>query len=969
MMRIEKYIPLLPLFFCLCCLSPSRGQGFLRKYAAGPHFSCNQLAYENGQLKFNALHSPGVYSMIFARASTNGAGELLAFDLDSLSFVYSLPHAALANGNYAYANDNDQDSVFLYELAPNNSVVRETRFAYPGSARCRVSSVRQSASGALFISGGVELDPQSNAGDYIYVIKTDTAGHVIWNTTFRGAFTPNYFFYLTSLEPCADGGVWVFYKSLGSGPDQSALVRLDANGQLVFQKFLGDSDAGWRLWGELPGGDVLFLLSNPNPQNGIPNWANTMFARFTPAGDTSWMFQPHQVFGDWRTVVEWAFPAADNGAWMYGTEQKTAASTEQFYLARFNADGSLRWKRNYAFFNAITNFPGFYSGTSLPDGGLAMGGIWQDTLTLFRCDSLGRVFANTITGTVAHDLNLNCAVDAGDSGRRGWITRATGDNGFTYYVNSDSTGSYAIGDVQQGRYAIETLVPGYLWEPCTPVVDTLVPDTGANTLNIPFPIQSVADCPLMTIDAGNAVLRPCFPAYYSIRYCNEGTQAADSVVITLLPDPLLQYDSASVAPAFTGDSLWRFVLGPLTEGECGALQVWCTVDCDSAMLGQTVCLEAAIEPDTLCGMFPGWSGATIEAGGACMGDSVRFTLRNSGSAPTTQALDFIIIDDAVVMFQGQIPVHFPPQATVIQSVAANGHTYRLQAEQEHNHPVYAQPSVAVEGCNGNPNYGLVLQFPNEDGNPFTDLVCTELTGSYDPNDKQAFPKGYGQWHWIEPNTPLEYLIRFQNTGTDTAFRVVIRDILSPWLYPASVRPGAASHPYTWMLTGDGELTFTFENILLPDSNTNEPASHGFIQFWVSQRPDNPEGIYILNQAGIYFDFNPVVRTNLVNHYIYSKFLKISAAASPPGAVAFHVFDIRPNPATDVAWLQITPALEGRLQIRLCDAAGRLVLEKSAESRSVEIRRDGLPAGVYWLEIWKNGKKLDARPLVWGPSRR
>ncbi|MCB0556652.1 MAG: hypothetical protein KDD02_24110, partial [Phaeodactylibacter sp.] len=64
------------------------------------------------------------------------------------------------------------------------------------------------------------------------------------------------------------------------------------------------------------------------------------------------------------------------------------------------------------------------------------------------------------------------------------------------------------------------------------------------------------------------------------------------------------------------------------------------------------------------------------------------------------------------------------------------------------------------------------------------------------NDKQGFPRGYGDEHYIYPGTDLEYLVRFQNTGNDTAFLVVIRDTLSEFLDIATVRPGAASHPYT-----------------------------------------------------------------------------------------------------------------------------------------------------------------------------
>ena len=118
---------------------------------------------------------------------------------------------------------------------------------------------------------------------------------------------------------------------------------------------------------------------------------------------------------------------------------------------------------------------------------------------------------------------------------------------------------------------------------------------------------------------------------------------------------------------------------------------------------------------------------------------------------------------------------------------------------------------------------------------------------------------------------MEYLIRFQNTGTDTAFLVVIRDTISPFLDPATVRPGASSHPYTWSLMNNGSLKFTFENIMLPDSNINEAASHGFIKFKIQQQPENLPGTTIHNQAGIYFDYNAPVITNQTTHKIQDRF--------------------------------------------------------------------------------------------------
>ncbi|MDI6804396.1 MAG: M20/M25/M40 family metallo-hydrolase [Bacteroidota bacterium] len=132
-----------------------------------------------------------------------------------------------------------------------------------------------------------------------------------------------------------------------------------------------------------------------------------------------------------------------------------------------------------------------------------------------------------------------------------------------------------------------------------------------------------------------------------------------------------------------------------------------------------------------------------------------------------------------------------------------------------------------------------------------------VIGAWDPNDKLVAPEGY-----FIPSQALTYTVRFQNTGTDTAFNIVIRDTLDANLDISTVVPGGSSHPYTFGIDGN-RLSFSFYNIQLPDSNVNEPGSHGFVKFTVEPLASIPPSTCIENRAGIYFDFNPVVLTNSV----------------------------------------------------------------------------------------------------------
>jgi hypothetical protein len=144
----------------------------------------------------------------------------------------------------------------------------------------------------------------------------------------------------------------------------------------------------------------------------------------------------------------------------------------------------------------------------------------------------------------------------------------------------------------------------------------------------------------------------------------------------------------------------------------------------------------------------------------------------------------------------------------------------------------------------------------------TDTFVGVIQGAYDPNDKTAFIEARTSGDYALEGETIEYRIRFQNTGTDTAFSVVVRDTLDHTkLDLTTLELIATSHPARFTLRGAGIAVWQFPNILLPDSNTNEPLSHGFIRFRVKTRTQLGCDATTANRVSIYFDFNDPVLTN------------------------------------------------------------------------------------------------------------
>jgi uncharacterized repeat protein (TIGR01451 family) len=140
-----------------------------------------------------------------------------------------------------------------------------------------------------------------------------------------------------------------------------------------------------------------------------------------------------------------------------------------------------------------------------------------------------------------------------------------------------------------------------------------------------------------------------------------------------------------------------------------------------------------------------------------------------------------------------------------------------------------------------------------------------ITGPFDPNAKTVEQPAA---NFIPAMDGLfNYTIQFQNTGNDTALNVEVIDTLDSDLDVATFVPGASSHTYTVDITGQGVIHFYFNNILLPDSNIDEPNSHGFVSFQIHSKANRTHGTTINNTSNIVFDFNPPINTNTTTNTV------------------------------------------------------------------------------------------------------
>ncbi len=139
-----------------------------------------------------------------------------------------------------------------------------------------------------------------------------------------------------------------------------------------------------------------------------------------------------------------------------------------------------------------------------------------------------------------------------------------------------------------------------------------------------------------------------------------------------------------------------------------------------------------------------------------------------------------------------------------------------------------------------------------------DSSFTIIRGSYDPNDKDATP--LLTTTEVAQGKYINYIVRFENTGTDTAFKIIVTDELSTLLDLNSLQIVNLSSGCS-IQVDDRLLKFTFNDVNLPYTSIDKIRSHGFIVFRVKPLATVTNGTDIPNKASIYFDYNLPIITN------------------------------------------------------------------------------------------------------------
>lgn len=239
----------------------------------------------------------------------------------------------------------------------------------------------------------------------------------------------------------------------------------------------------------------------------------------------------------------------------------------------------------------------------------------------------------------------------------------------------------------------------------------------------------------------------------------------------------------------------------------------------------------------------------------------------------------------------------------------------------------------------------------------TSSLRQRVIGSYDPNDKQESFAGKIPMKSVQDGSYINYVIRFQNTGNDTAFFVRLLDTLDTKLDWNSFQMIGSSHAYNLTIKDGNKLNWFFDNIKLPDSTTNLARSIGYVAFRIKPKNTLMANEVIRNKASIYFDYNLPIVTNTTNTVVS---VEIATAVREVQNDEMKM-KLGPNPSNGYSVLQISGKLNGKFELRMIDANGRIISQQTITRNSTgEIIRlplnlQQLSSGVYMIQLQQKEK--------------
>ncbi|MBL7914957.1 MAG: T9SS type A sorting domain-containing protein [Bacteroidia bacterium] len=778
--------------------------------------------------------------------------------------------------------------------------------------------IAQTSDGGYILGGDSDSNisgdkaESSIGGNDFWMLKLDSFGVIQWQNTIGGSSIDN----LISILQTTDGGYLLGGNSLSNisgdktensmGASDFWIVKTDSTGNIQWQNTIGGtakddlhsieqtSDGGLIL-----GGSSYSDISGDKTENGSGG-RDFWIVKIDSAGNIQWQ---NTIGGSGDDACQSISLTFDGGYILGGTSDsnisgdKTENSindSDDYWIVKLDSLGAIQWQHTFGGLGSDQ----LYSILQSPDEGYVLGGFSSDNISgdktensqgnfdywVIKTDELGNIKWQNIIGGNGSDL-LYSIINTTDGG---FVLGGTSESSISSDKSENSNG--------YTEYWIVKITDNYNW-----ISGTLFIDTNTNgshdSSDVALTNQMITES-----TTGNLSFSQQSGIFY-VPVIGPGNYF-------VTPDLINYYNAvpASHSANFTGiqqtDSLNDFALQP-------------------AGVFNDLCVKITPLSQFRSGFNASYMVNYSNVGTTTLNPTVIFFPDNDVSFVSANPVASSITMDSIVWNFGPLAPFQSGQILITVNVNIGVPIGTL-----------INSGVRIEPLAGDAN-----------------LICNQsywevyTTGSYDPNDILVDEDTLLSTQF--PNPPfLEYLIRFQNTGNDTAFTVKILNLIDTnKLDLSSFEFVASSHPVnlSW-LPWERNMQFMFNNILLPDSATNEPQSHGFVRYRIQPKSNLIAGDSITNNAAIYFDFNNPILTN-------TAYTQIVLPTSLPELTSSGNLLLYPNPANSTLTIETRTLMASGSKLIVTDIAGRTLLSKTVEGNSTKHQIDisSFSSGIYFVQ--------------------
>ncbi|MBO9703273.1 MAG: T9SS type A sorting domain-containing protein [Sporocytophaga sp.] len=921
---------------------------------------------QGSDVKIENVPIPGSGPYAFIKLDKNGnmiwgnlqSNNITAITNDSNNNIYvtgTFEQRSFYYGIELIGNQKSSSaSLYVIKLTPDRTGVWGTVGAgdtYGGYVNA--SGICLDSLGNVFITGRyyrdvkletIELSkPEDDEGSYL--TKLNSNGKPLWAKELRADF---YYPWDISADNVGNTVV-VGQTSLGQNSSQIFASRFDAEGIAIWQKS----------WGQVGRDDQAYGVQLDNLSNAF---IFGCFGNLFNYGDKTLFAEPQ---GATNAFVSKIAPSG-NFIW-----------AENYFTAERKGGIDIDKKGLIAICNRRDDV--------YKIGNKTFNNLESDaTLLLIKDDFTTSINYNYIQGKVFIDENGNCNKDENERGLSGRIIVAEpGD----YYDMTDINGNFRI-VVDEGsrdlkiRQVIKANLD-YVAEQSCPAnnqsISVSLTGSGKVYSGYNFGNKGIF-CPLLNVSLVKDRMRRCFPGQTFIHYSNEGSDYVEDATIKLTTPSVLRIQNSSMPFTRVNDTTLIFHTGLIAQGGGGAIIINDSIMCsDETIRGRTYCMEAKISPSNSCINYQKWDKSDLIIKTSCLSNGIlQVVILNQGTGDMSDSTQLRIFYNSVLAFKKQMKISAGKLITL--KIPASGKTIRIEADQNPFHPEKEKAISTFEGCGKLTDGSIAKNFVNdlsvEEGGFQQSTKCFEVRDSFDPNDKSVLPRGCGQGHGIFSTDWINYTIRFQNTGNDVAYNVIVEDTLDKSLDIETLSLTGGSHNYTWNLQGKGNavLKLFFNNIYLPDSTSDEKNSHGFISFKIKPKATILPGTVIKNKSLIYFDYNSPVITNELEQTIVEncgedltlgKDIEIDYNPDVTNTVeTFKAnFFISPNPFSDYLIINTNSNTSGRYNLKVSDIYGKLVLSATLDGSEKILPTENFNNGYYFYLLEDENGSVSSGKLL------